>query len=210
MQALDWQLFRLVNGLAGRFDALDDFGAACANGLEYVLLLLLASLWLMPAARDDVRYERRAIVVYALAAALIALGINQLIGAAWFRPRPFAHHEVTLLLTRSTDASFPSDHAAGAFALATAVVLSRDQWTRRLGYLMLAGAVLLAVARVYSGTHYPFDVTAGAGIGAGSAWLIWRARPWLDPLLRPLLLPLHRLSEWLLTRAHVAGGGATP
>jgi hypothetical protein len=24
------------------------------------------------------------------------------------------------------------------------------------------------------------------------------------------LLPLHRLSEWLLTRAHVARGGATP
>jgi undecaprenyl-diphosphatase len=200
MQALDWSLFHVVNSLAGHSRVLDAFFALCAQGLAYLLVLMVATLWVTPAESERSTLRRQQIVIYAVAAALLALGINQLIGLAWFRPRPFASHHVTLLLPRSTDASFPSDHAAGGFALTVTVLLARDRWARRLGWLMLALAALLAFARVFVGTHYPFDVLAGALIGAGCAACMWLLAPHVDTLVSTLLLPSHRLTALILRR----------
>jgi undecaprenyl-diphosphatase len=204
MQAIDWHLFQFVNGLAGHVDLADDFFSASANLIEYVLLLVVATLWITPADTRTATYNRRAVVVYAVVAALLALGVNQLISAAWFRPRPFAHHDVTLLLSHSTDASFPSDHAAGGFALAVIVWQAHDRWLRRLGWLMLALGVLLCFARVYSGVHYPGDVIAGAIVGSGVALIVWRARPLLDPALAPVLRPLDRFTDAVLDRVKLS------
>ncbi len=57
--------------------------------------------------------------------------------------------------------SFPSDHAAVQFGLATVVLL---EW-RRLGIAALAWAVLQNGARVYLGVHFPTDVLGGAALG---------------------------------------------
>jgi undecaprenyl-diphosphatase len=41
---------------------------------------------------------------------------------------------------------------------------------------------------MYLGVHYPSDVLAGAVIGAGSAWLMYKANKWLfkpKPSLKP-------------------------
>lgn len=203
MQGLDWYLFHLINGLAGHVDLLDDFLTACAKDLQYALLALVATLWVTLARDRAATYRRQSVVVYAVLAALLALGVNQVVGAIWYRPRPFVHHAVTLLLPPSTDASFPSDHAAGGFALAVAVLFARDLWARRVGWLLAAMAALLAFARVYCGTHYPFDVIAGAGVGTAAAFAVWRAQPVLDPALRPLLLPLHRFTLAVLERLHL-------
>jgi undecaprenyl-diphosphatase len=200
VQAIDWSLFHFVNSLAGHSRVMDSVLALCAQGLAYLLALMVATLWVTPAEAESRTLRRQWIVIYAVAAALLALGINQFIGLAWFRPRPFASHQVTLLLPRSTDASFPSDHAAGGFALAVAVLLARDRWARRLGWAMLVLAVLLAFSRVYVGTHYPFDVLAGALIGAGCAVCVWLLAPHIDVLLTKLLLPIHRLTAAILSR----------
>ena len=60
-----------------------------------------------------------------------------------------------------TSTSFPSGHAASAFAFATGVgaVLPRDAIAIR----MLASAV--AYSRVHTGVHYPGDAIAGAFLG---------------------------------------------
>ena len=58
-------------------------------------------------------------------------------------------------------ASFPSGHAASAFAFATGVgtVLPRDAIAIR------ALAAVVAYSRVHTGVHYPGDVIAGAFLG---------------------------------------------
>jgi diacylglycerol kinase family enzyme/membrane-associated phospholipid phosphatase len=61
--------------------------------------------------------------------------------------------------------SFPSGHAASAFAFATAV--TREQPRLRWPLLTLAGAI--AYSRVYTGVHYPGDVVAGGLLGAAIA-----------------------------------------
>jgi undecaprenyl-diphosphatase len=63
--------------------------------------------------------------------------------------------------------SFPSGHAASAFAFATGVgaVLPRDALALR------AVAAAVAYSRVHTGVHYPGDVVAGSLLGTALAQL---------------------------------------
>src|SRR5205823_12433323 len=137
-----------------------------ANDLPAILVVLVALTFLAPwGAR---RAERRSGAVLATASAGLALLLNQPISHLVDRIRPYLAHpaHAHLLITRSHDPSFPSDHATGAFALGFAVWL----YDRTVGAVLLILAALLAFSRVYVGTHYPGDVVAGAliGIAAGS------------------------------------------
>jgi undecaprenyl-diphosphatase len=57
--------------------------------------------------------------------------------------------------------SFPSGHAATAFAAAVAIALVYP----RLGRPLVALAFVVAISRVYLGVHYLLDVTVGALLG---------------------------------------------
>lgn len=74
-------------------------------------------------------------------------------------------------------ASFPSGHAATAFAAAVAVALVYP----RLGRPLVALAVVVALSRVYLGVHYVLDVAAGTllgiAVGIAAAWLIRAVAP---------------------------------
>jgi membrane-associated phospholipid phosphatase len=61
--------------------------------------------------------------------------------------------------------SFPSGHAASAFAFATGVAIGLPQ----TGIPLTAMAALVAYSRVHTGVHYPSDTIAGSVIGAGLA-----------------------------------------
>ena len=62
---------------------------------------------------------------------------------------------------RTSSPSFPSRHAATAFAGATSLGLQE----RRLFAPLLALAATVAASRVYRGLHYPSDAVAGAALG---------------------------------------------
>lgn len=79
-------------------------------------------------------------------------------------PAPFRNRYVPM--PEST--SFPSGHAASAFAFAYAV--SRDMPRLAVPIGLLAGAV--AHSRVHTGVHYPSDVVIGAILGASTAALV--------------------------------------
>lgn len=57
---------------------------------------------------------------------------------------------------------FPSGHAAVAFALATALAPALGRRGRLVAYVL---AVLVALARLVYGVHFPADVIGGAGLG---------------------------------------------
>ncbi len=79
----------------------------------------------------------------------------------------------------SDDKSFPSGHAAMAFAAARSLdkeFRKESIWIPIVGY---AAATALGVERVASDRHHWYDVVAGAAVGIGSAELTW----WLSDLL---------------------------
>ena len=164
---MDYFLFKALNATTGRVHFLDVAMALLANELPVVLVVLVALLFLIP--WPHARRERRRAAVSATVSAALGLLINQPIAAAVGRLRPYvAHPHTHLLISRSQDPSFPSDHATAAFAIAMSVGL----YDRRFGASLFALAAVLAVSRVYVGTHYPSDVVVGAFIGVAVALML--------------------------------------
>ncbi|MEM5401041.1 MULTISPECIES: phosphatase PAP2 family protein [Paraburkholderia] len=138
---------------------------------DYAILLvpaMLAALWL---TGSD---ERRALAVRACFAGLLALGINQLIGLAWYHPRPFASATGHTFLAHAPDSSFPSDHVTLLSAVSFTFLYGGK---RGIGLLALIVDIAVAWARIFVGVHWPFDMIGAAIV----AWLacmigspIWR------------------------------------
>ena len=97
--------------------------------------------------------------------ALIALAPTNLavegLKRATYRVRPDGEHE-------RSNASFPSSHAANAFALATVLAW---RW-RRAAPICFALATLVAASRVWLDRHWLSDSLFGALLGLGIALLV--------------------------------------
>lgn len=84
--------------------------------------------------------------------------------------------------------SFPSGHTATLFGLA--VFLSLISGNRVVSILLLILALVVGYSRIYLLQHFLIDVTAGAFIGAGAAFLCWhlfenaRLPAWTDSSIR--------------------------
>lgn len=178
---MDWFLFHLLNSLLRGNDAAQDLAELVDSWGMVTLAGATALLWFLSRPGSSPRSKLAA--VSAGLATAVALLASAALGHLWYHPRPFADHpDATLLLVpHQADNSFPSDHAAAAFALASAVIA----FHRRLGAAFLAGAALVGIDRILVGVHYPVDVAAGALVGAASAALVVTAgRPWAVLLVR--------------------------
>lgn len=184
IQSADANLFERINGLAGG-GVPDSVMVFIAKFSPIIIAIVLVVLWLR--WRRD---TQRAAALAATAAA-VALGLGQLIGKTFPRLRPSDVLPAHLLLPRSQDTSFPSDHATLAFAVATVVFA----WNRRWGTAMVIFAVLTAVARVWVGAHYPGDVLGGAALGGivGIAVVAIARTPAGNRFVNGMLDLLHRI-----------------
>src|SRR4051794_3235748 len=155
-------------------------------------VLLVAGWW---TARRSGQAKRMAAVVCTGVATLLAVGINQPIVNAVHEARPYTDHPGALVLaTRSTDFSFPSDHAVMAGAVAVGLLFV----SRRLATLAAVAALAMAFARVYIAAHDPADVAVGLALGAAVALVVYLVAHRLiafavaalvasDSVVRPLL-----------------------
>jgi undecaprenyl-diphosphatase len=148
-----------------------------------VVLFAAVLVWAWWRSRSSGNLSSVAAALWAPAGALLAVGLNQPLGN-WVRePRPYTTlQHVEVLVARSSDFSFPSDHAVMAGAVAAGVWLA----SRRLGLLTAVAAVLMAFTRVYVGAHYPGDVAVGLLFGAAVTAIAY--------------LLLRRVLEFLVTR----------
>lgn len=141
-----------------------------------IALCLLAS-WF--SGRDvQVRDARQRAVLTALAAAGFASLVVLVVNQHYFRERPFVDHNLTVLLYRPTDSSFPSHPVAVAFAMASAMW----QRSRKLGAFLYGLGALWGVSRVYGGVFYPSDVIAGAAIGVVISYLVAGVYRLIEPV----------------------------
>jgi undecaprenyl-diphosphatase len=110
--------------------------------------------------------------VAAVAAELLVVVLKLLTDRA--RP-PLADPAIESLVALPDSASFPSGHAATAFAAAAAVGVLHPRFRLPL----LAAAGMVALSRVYLGVHYWSDVLVGSLLGVAVAlatvWVAERA-----------------------------------
>ena len=125
-------------------------------------------LWLATAAVMAVAGGapgRRAAGQGVLAIGLASAVTNLVLKPLARRPRP-ARSDHRLVpdsrrVRQTVTPSFPSGHAASAFAFATAA----GQAAPNVRLPLRAAAATVAYSRVHTGVHYPSDVTIGAAIG---------------------------------------------
>lgn len=134
---------------------------------------------------------------------VVALGLNQLVAHAARELRPYASHpQALVLVARTSDYSFPSDHSivAGGLTLSLLLVLSARPWrpgrewqpgearsragatrvpgiVRALALVNVVLGLFLCFARVYVGAHYPGDVVAGYLLASAVVLAVSPLRP---------------------------------
>jgi membrane-associated phospholipid phosphatase len=96
------------------------------------------------------------------------------------RPEPpgDGHVSPSREVRRPTSPSFPSGHAASAFAFAS----SMGEAVPPMWMPLHLAAALVGYARVHTGVHYPSDVVVGSLVGAFCGWTVRRLTDrWMPP-----------------------------
>ena len=177
---------------------------AAELGVFLAIALVVAAAWLQSRGGDayeggaggDSRHGRdlidraisagRAVIPAGIAVAVAWLAVKG-ISAIVDEQRPFVVLGVAPLFAHVPDSSFPSEHTTLGFALLGARLRSRAA-QMAIGLVVL----VVGVARVLAGVHWPIDIAAGIVTGVGVAAIIGYA--W-DRLVPP---------------SRVGSGGRTP
>jgi undecaprenyl-diphosphatase len=180
---MDQAITRWINLPAGSSVPLDSIMTATTQYGVPILVLAVALQWWSTPDRLRVRHA----CVAAGLSFLIGLGLNQIALLFVHRARPDDAGVSHLIISRSADWSFPSDHASATFAIAAAFLL---HGFGRRALIFLAAALLVCLSRIYVGTHYAGDVIGGAATGiiaASAARWLYREGTWADRFVTGIL-----------------------
>jgi len=145
---LNEQIFYYLNSLTGKNSIFDGFIVFSARYL-IIILFVFCALFLFKISKKT--------FISLFFALVIATLLTQLF--KFFMPinRPFVNREVNLLFEPPYDSSFPSNHAV----LAGICAFSLFFYKKKAGILAILAAVLIGLARIFAGVHWPIDVLAG-------------------------------------------------
>jgi undecaprenyl-diphosphatase len=239
LNSFDASIIAFLNQFAHRSPAFDYFVVVIGtNTLAKggVIAAMIWWAWFRPAENKTADHEY---LFYGILASFFSVvSARVLADVLPYRQRPIhnaaLHFQIPYHVNLANNvidwSSFPSDHAAMFFALATCIFFV----SRGAGILALLHALLaVSLSRVYMGMHYPTDILAGAALGVGFASLakisairITVTRPamgWLekspgtfyaflfiltflvavifDPVRKTLLI-FFKMMEFVLRRAH--------
>ena len=162
---IDVKIFYFFNNLAGKSAIFDASIIFLADYFGYfVVAAFFTLLFLAPFYKDKSRVFLTAVISVVLS----RFTITEIIRFSYCRSRPFAAHIVKQLV-ETNHCSFPSGHAALFFALAMAIYFYNKKW----GAWFFSAAVLMGLARIIAGVHYPLDILGGAAVGILSAYAIF-------------------------------------
>lgn len=166
---MNQSLFYYLNNLAGKSACFDSIVIFIAQYLAYWLVVAFFALVIL---EKDKKKKFKMLIFSVLSIFLSRIVITEIIRFFYYVPRPFVNNDVFQLIFHETSGSFPSGHATFFFALAMAIMFA-TRW-RTWGLLFFLGAILMGLARVVAGVHWPLDILGGAIIGILSTWIIYQ------------------------------------
>ncbi len=165
---MNQSLFYFLNSFAGKSACFDGLVVFFAHYFPYLLVgvFLLILIW-----EKDRDKKIKAIFLAAASIVLSRLVITEIIRYFYFVSRPFViDPTVHQLIFHEANGSFPSGHAAFFFALAMVIFFFYKKW----GIVFFVSAILIGLARIIAGVHWPIDVLGGAIIGILSSFFIYK------------------------------------
>jgi len=120
----------------------------------------------MLTAFERTRDHALRLIAVLLGVAITVFSLKMIVGRV--RPCGSLAHVHALVFSTPHDPSFPSGHAAGAFAVAAFVAFEARVHPVAKGALFVIAAGI-AISRVALGVHFPSDILAGAILGTLSS-----------------------------------------
>lgn len=174
--ALEFPIVRFVNRVAHRSLLLDGTMHALTTLVLLQGAVFISLIWYLWFANPDIATRAR-LMAATLTAALAGALSRALQLVLPSHLRPLHTPELGFVLPYDVEPntlnhfnSFPSDHGVVFFGLAAIIY----RLSPRLGIAAFAWAVVIDVARVYDGYHYPSDIVGAAGLGLLMIWLSQR------------------------------------
>lgn len=175
---MDLTISKWLNDWAGLTKWSDTLIIFSAEELGWWLLIGLLLFFIFS---KNKKKEIQMALISLFSALISRFFFTEIIRLFYSRPRPFEVLDIVPLIFHKAGGSFPSGHAAFFFALAASIYFyphTKDSGARayhkKLGVLFFIGAIIVGLARISAGIHWPTDVLAGAAIGIISVVLIYR------------------------------------
>jgi len=118
------------------------------------------------------RYKKQGVIIILLLVATFAVsdfGSAHIAKPLVKRLRPCNDPAMAQTITRRVDCgtgySFPSSHSSNHFAMAVFLIAVFHKRWKGIWFWCLLWAILVSVAQLYVGVHYPIDILAGAIYG---------------------------------------------
>ncbi len=167
-------IFYFFYSFAHKFAALDDLFIFCALYLPYLVVVgaivfLLFHHEVIPSENPLKQFSKKwKEVLLSFFVAGVAWCASKVLKVLIHIDRPFtALPNVKSLITESGYA-FPSGHATFFMALGVAIFFSH----KKAGLIFIALALIIGIARILVGVHYPTDVLGGFVLGGLIAYLV--------------------------------------
>lgn len=180
-------LIAINEALIGHDLVLDEVLKGLSAYTVYILPVLLLVLWFV------VPKKREALFLAFFASFLAWLIITKsIIPSIWLRARPdLALLGVKEVLFHRPSYSFPSDHATLLFGLSFGLFVFG--W-KKAGWWFLAFAIIVSVARVAVGVHFPLDILGGVMSGAIGVLIVFLLKKQvLEYIYKPIVFLLKKI-----------------
>jgi len=166
--AIDTNLFLTLRGFVGQSALGDAIVIFFAEYFAYALVAAFCPLLLL--SKYATRKKIEIFLTVCLSVVISRFVVTEIIRLFCHRLRPFAAYGFHPLIPENAY-SFPSGHAAFFFAMGAAIFCYNKKW----GFGFFAAAVIMGIARVMAGVHYPSDILGGMVVGTLTAAIVYSA-----------------------------------
>ncbi len=173
MFKIDLMIFNFIHQFSGKFGIFDVIGIFFAQYVAYLLVLFVIILFF----KEKGWKNRFYFFTFVVLSVILSRGIiTEVIRFFYHHSRPFVLLGFEPLISGEISYSFPSGHMTFYSALFMVVFYivkrNKDKVSKNWTWMFLGTVVLMGLARIYAGVHWPSDILGGMAIGVISALFV--------------------------------------